>query len=114
MKIEIRSATADDIKAVCGERNPVSIRAYTITLDDKPVCVAGITLSSPALVFSDFDRTVNVPKRTVYRYAKRMLEKLRALGIPAITTELQGRSRFLESLGLELDHVDGEQHFYRI
>lgn len=111
--IAIRPATAEDIIAVCGGRVPVTARAYTVTLNGEPVCVAGILMTARPVVFSNFT-PVDVPKRTIWRTAKLLLEKLRAIGIPAVTSELCGRSRFLESLGLELDHVNGNHYFYRI
>ena len=117
--VEIKPSTLSDIETVCLGRPPAPTIAYTVFLDGKPVCVAGILMYDCPEVFSDFAPLHgvdigHVPKTTIYRYAKILLALLRGHNIPAITTGTQGRSRFLESLGLEFAHKKDNRYFYRI
>lgn len=117
--VEIKPSTLSDIETVCLGRPPAPTIAYTVFLDGKPVCVAGILMYDCPEVFSDFAPLHgvdigHVPKTTIYRYAKILLELLKSHKIQAITTCLEGRSRFLESLGLEVACHSNNKYFYRI
>lgn len=97
--VEIKQATADDIKVFYPEGSPYSIYAWVALYKDIPTCLAGVIMKpNQAIPFCDVKEN-DAPKITVYKTAKELFELIKSLKLP-LTTGVEGhRSKFLEKLG---------------
>lgn len=101
--IEIRPTTQADIVAFSGHRSQKTIRAFTVLLDGEVTCIAGVTIEPDGVMaFSDLREGLQVPKMTIYRYAKQLADLIRGWGLPAAAVADPNRpnsDRFLERMG---------------
>ena len=111
--IEIRPAIASDFDEVCGSRNHVTVRAFTVTRNGEPVAIAGITLERGQFVaFSDIKEGVTAPKMTIWKTARKLAELIKGLNLPAISTTSNGK--FLESMGFQYRGESEDKQIYII
>ncbi len=110
---DIRPSITADFQEVCGRRNHVSVRAFTVTRDGEPVAIAGITLEEGKFIaFSDIKEGVKAPKMTVWRIARKLAKQIADLQLPAIAITDSGK--FLESIGFTYCGECSEGIIYRI
>lgn len=100
--IQVRPITKSDIEVFAKlhpENNPFgrTIRGWTVTLDGEPVCIAGVTIGRDFIeAFSDM-MLVDVPKRTIWRYAQILRDNIASLRLPLIV--LSSNDKFMRRLG---------------
>lgn len=109
---KVRPARASDLIALFGEPYGSTLRAWTLEADGEPVALAGYFMSSGhAMVFSDI--TDGIPKMTLWREAKRFMDKLK---VPGVCVAAEGSGPFLERLGWAFagHSEDGEVYTWRL
>lgn len=112
--IIVREATKDDVDAfhAMQEADPDhghthtlwhTIKAWVVEKDGKLACIAGISFADGYNeAFSDVMPNLVASKRTRYKYAKILADKMRELKLPivvALGKENPDSSRFLMSMG---------------
>ena len=94
-RLKSRVATRADIHEYYGQLPAKSVRARVLEVDGRIVGVAGYYIEgSCAVVFSDAKE--DIPKMTVWREAKAMMQSIRLRGV---CTACEGSGPFLERLG---------------
>lgn len=103
--VEIRKATAEDVKAFYPEGLPTnSAYVWVAIYKGELACIAGLTVSRfGAVAFSDLKPIAKTaPKRVIWETAKQLFAEIKGLGLPMITAAdpcLKGSKEFLERLG---------------
>ncbi len=94
-RTKTRPATAADVVEYFGQKAPQTIRASVFEVDGELIGIAGYYLAGGvAVVFSD--NKPDIPKMTIWRHAKAMMDSLR---LPAICFATETSGPFLERLG---------------
>ena len=79
-----------------------TIRAWVVERAGQLECIAGLEFGQGyTLAFSNTRPGMEAPKKTIWRYARLLAERIRALKIPAIALAKHepDSSKFLESMG---------------
>lgn len=98
--VEIRHATAEDIKIFYPEGSPHSVQAWVALYKGRIDCLAGVIIKRGSLIpFCDVRKT-EASQITIWKTAKVLFEHIKSLNLPLITAT-QGRSKFLEKLGFK-------------
>jgi hypothetical protein len=83
---EIRPATAEDIIALYGKQIFFPSRAWAVDYKNQTVAVAGVYFQpTQAVSFSAMMDGIGAPKRTVFRAAMEIMDKIKSLNLPSIT-----------------------------
>lgn len=109
-EITIRPATLGDIEEFFGRKPDRTVKAMVVEKDGEPACIAGVTFGKGYVeAFSDM-KPVDVPRRTIWRYAQKLKAMIHATGLPCIATT--GNPKFLEKLGFRyVGEFYGKQAF---
>lgn len=106
--VEIRKATAEDIKLFYPDGPPYTAEAWLASYKGVPACLAGIAIRPGQIVpFCDLKDNINAPKITIWRTAKELFRLIKSLNLPLTTGVECHRSRFLEKLGFK--HIGPNQ-----
>jgi hypothetical protein len=109
-EITMRPATLKDIEAFFGRKPDRTVKAMVVEKDGELACIAGVTIGKNYIeAFSDM-KPLDVPKRTIWRYAKQLKAMLDEYKLPCIATT--NNPKFLLKLGFR--HVGeyyGKQTF---
>ena len=108
-RITIRPATATDVRLFYPAGLGRSVRAWVAELEGDVRCIAGVLGTGEyLLVFSELRRIEGVPKLTIWRGAKMMLDRIAALGLPLLAIKNNDAAGpFLERLGFIQTENDG-------
>lgn len=107
-----RPARASDMSEMFGKPHPATLRAWSLEADGRVVAMAGYFMSEgKAVVFSDIKE--DVPKMTIWREAKRFMERLK---VPSVCVATDESGPFLERLGwVFVGHSeDGEVYTWQV
>lgn len=103
--IEIKPITIADYVLFFGKQPESTIRGYCFYLDGEVVAVFGAVLSKDVtMLFSDVKKEINVPKITIWRWAKKALGWIDDMRQPLYATS-ESSGKFLNSLGFRF-HSD--------
>lgn len=81
--VEIRQATADDIRLFYPNGAPRTVYAWIAFYKGVPACLAGLVVERGGCVaFSEVKPGIDAPKRTIWLAAKMLLEHIKALKLP--------------------------------
>jgi len=98
--VEIKKATAEDIKFFYPEGSPRTCYAWIAFYRGMPACLAGVIMETGQYPVPFSDVLPNkAPKMTVYRTAIALFELIKSLKLPLFTGTEGCKSKFLESLG---------------
>lgn len=104
-KVEIKTATLDDMEALCGVRFKRSLRAWSVYYDGELAAVAGLLMTKDDFKgFSQIKPGLVVPKITVWRTAVALLKQMTDLKrsfIVIADPSINGSPAFLQRLGFE-------------
>jgi len=111
--VEIRQATAEDIKTFYPDGSPRTCYAWVALYRGLPVCIAGLIIQrTGAIIFSDM-LPHGAPKRTAWLVIRELYARIVALGIPfytAIECDNERSRRLFKHLGMVyLRTVSGEE-----
>jgi len=82
-RVTYRIATKEDIEAFTGGGVPYTLKALAFFYDGKPAGIGGYKIENGNfVVFSDILKDVDAPKLTIYRCALKIMELIRAKGLP--------------------------------
>jgi hypothetical protein len=115
--VEIRRATADDIRLFYPEGSPLTCYAWIALYKGQPACLAGVTLQKRAMcvAFCDMKPDINAPKITIWRAAKVMFGEMKKLGLPMVAVYCEpspAGQAFVKRLGFEYLYTrDGQEVF---
>ena len=85
-RVTFRLATAEDVRAVTGKDAPATLKALVFFYDGKPAGIGGYKIErGNYYVFSDINKDVDAPKITVYRCALKIMDLIKARGLPMFT-----------------------------
>jgi hypothetical protein len=111
-KYKIRTGTKEDIIALCGALPPYATRSWAAEVDGELAAVAGVQFTpTNAVVFSDINTELDLPKMTIWRGAVEMFNKIKELKRPLVavcTDNYMNSPAFLERLGFEF-HGNSEE-----
>lgn len=107
--LEVRAASAADVREFYGKLPPQTIRAKVLERDGEVVGVAGYYVGGPtAVVFSDAKE--GIPKIRIWREAVKFM---RELNLPALCVATPGSEAFLQRLGWTFAGLDDGKEVYR-
>jgi hypothetical protein len=92
-----------------------SIRAWTVEVDGELACIAGIVYGKNYFeAFSDIAPNLNVPKRTIWRYAKILAGYIKDTKLPVIAfcRENPDSGKFLEAMGFRFLGMSNNRKIY--
>lgn len=118
--VEIRQATADDMRHFCPDGPPHSSYAWIAFYKGEPACLAGLTINRyGCCAFSDVKPGIKAPARTIFLTAKVLMEHIKALNIPMYATcDLRDKmaQKFVSRLGFkhQRTHHDLEVFTWRV
>jgi hypothetical protein len=118
-KVEIRPATAEDIRVLYGHSPRKTMRAYTAVYDGRPVAVAGLYYYPDQVVaFSCINPEYAHLKAGLARGALKVLRLLKDMNKPVIAVAEPGiptAPEFLERCGFEylLTNSQGKVYIWR-
>lgn len=99
MNIELRPITLGDYRVFFKTEPDRTIRGFGFWLDGELVAIFGAWLHKDAtMLFSDMKPDIDVPKITIYRWAKKALGLIDNMKQPLYATTLDA-GKFLNSLG---------------
>lgn len=99
-RITLRPATPDDVRAFHPEGLPRTVRAWVVVVDGQPQCLAGVTIAGEhVIVFSEIADKASLPKLTIWRGSKLVMQRVAAMGLPVVAVEEDGSGAFLKRLG---------------
>jgi hypothetical protein len=104
--VEIKPATAQSIREFYPDGAPQSCYGWIATYKGKAACFAGFTVSRGGyMAFCDIKQN-DAPKLTIWRTARAMFEKMKAMGVPmmAIYCDPENQKRgqaFVRRLGFK-------------
>lgn len=106
----IRPASLKDIESFFGRKPDRTVKALVVEKDGELACIAGVTFGQGYVeAFSDM-RVKDVPKKTIWRYAKMLKAMIAELNLPCIA--ITSNPKFLEQLGFEpLGEFSGKQAY---
>jgi hypothetical protein len=114
-ELQIRPATADDLKGVHPEADGVSYRAWAAELDGKTVGVIGLALTRPrACLFCAFEEELrpHLKAMPILRLLKKVKDTIEARGLPVYAIREPDEDKapaILARLGFErFGEVDGD------
>jgi hypothetical protein len=89
--IEVRPATAADLRRFYGRDVPLTVRALVAVLDGVPVGAGGYFIQDGvAHAFSDMHPELAGRKKDIIRCARRLVAFIRAAGLPTIARPKEG------------------------
>ena len=108
-RVVIKPSTRRDIEEFYGDTMRNSCRAWSAFYDNELICIAGVSITRKLmLVFMDMRTESEVPKKTIWKGALHIWEKIKALNYPVMYAvadpKLLTAPSFLERLGFE--HVE--------
>ena len=81
--VEIRQATADDIRLFYPEGPPRTSYSWIAYYKGIPACLAGLIIErGGCIAFSEIKPDINAPKTTIWRAAKQLYDKIVQLNLP--------------------------------
>jgi hypothetical protein len=99
-RLQIRPATAADVKGFYPAGLGSSVRAWVAEVDGEVRGIAGVLATGEyLLVFSDIKDAAGLPKLTIWRGTRALMEKITALNLPLIAVANDCSGPFLERLG---------------
>lgn len=103
-RITYRLATAEDVEAMIGCKSPHSVMAYVFFLDGMPWGLGGYKIENGNfVVFSDIKKDVKLPKMTIFRCGKKVMDLIAAKKLPMYV--VADNADLIKRLGFE--HYQG-------
>lgn len=107
--VEIRQATADDIKLFYPDGPPRTSYSWLALYRGKPACLAGIIMErGGCIAYSEILPDCDAPKITIWRTARALLDLIKSVGVPVYAMcdpENVGTNKFVERLGFKFNRV---------
>lgn len=114
-EVVIRPITHDDILAFYGRGLRRTVKGWAIDLNGELAAICGVTIGGgPVVAFSEIKPDLDVPKITVWRTARDLMDRIEALGFKTVfalaSPKIPGAPAFLARLGFIHDEssVRGE------
>ncbi len=102
--VEIRQATADDIKLFYPDGPPRTTYSWLALYKGKPACLAGLIMERGGCIAYSEMKDCDAPKMTIWRTARALLDLIKSVGVPmyaACDPENLRTNQFVERLGFE-------------
>lgn len=110
MNVELRPATPELLREFFGHEPKETVRALVAYIDGVPAGVGGVTIEASRFVaFCDIRSDMRIPKITIWRYSKIIMEFIKERKAPilaACRTDDLSAQRFVERLGFRRLHQE--------
>ena len=102
--VEIRPATAADLREFYGVDSPRTSYSWIATYKGIPACVAGLVIEQGGCIAYSHMKPVGAPKMTIWRTARALLAHIEGLGLPMVAQCDDAAGAFLTRLGFKRWH----------
>lgn len=104
--VEIKPITKADIYEFYGRGLPNTCRGWSVYVDQELAAICGVTIGKGIVVaFSEIKKDVQVPNITIWRTAKKVMERISGLGFSTVYAvaqpHLSTAPSFLARLGFQ-------------